>query len=154
MAGQTPKKKRGCSGCIMPAAFGLMALLLLLAFAGRDRGPTPPPIAPAPARASRFKAGERAALLRPGGAGHAHVAIDRDAFAELLGADASGDLATFRRLGEEGRVLRINNGTLALIVEPGPSASFVRVLEGDRKGSTGWVEDRYLHTSSEPAPGD
>lgn len=91
-------------------------------------------------------------LERPGGAGHAHVSVDFEAFRMLKAALASNDIGMFNRLSREDRVLRVPNGTRARVLKLGDGSRFVSLLEGERAGATGWVETRYIRDRDPAAP--
>ena len=102
------------------------------------------PIAVAPPAPVSLPVGAHVYLERPGGSGHTHVSVDAEAFEELKAAIASKQMGPFSRLSEEGRVLRIDNGTRAEVIELGDDARKVRLMEGYKSGAEGWVELRYL----------
>ncbi len=83
-------------------------------------------------------------LNRPGGAGNVHVAIDLDSSAKLKAALAANDLAAFRKLTGEGKVVVIPNGTRVRVVEAKADNRLVEVLEGPNAGMSGWVEFRFV----------
>jgi hypothetical protein len=101
---------------------------------------------------AKFPIGCHVTLARPGGSGHAHVSVDREAFEQNLAAVAAFDMTTFSRLSDEGRVLRIMNGTNARVIEVKGDSRKVRLLDGYKAGSEGWVEERYVVVVAKSAP--
>ena len=111
--------------------------------------PTPPIMAATASEPTPTDVPESVTLLRPGGAGHAHVCTDRPAYDELqkLLSDmeqGKPNIGRFTQLGDEGRVLRILNGTHAVALRSKNGARFVRLTEGYKQGESGWVDAQYV----------
>lgn len=158
-------RRYGC-GTLVALILACCLSWLLISAGRRGVGPTPaipqapraepsPEVVPSGLPSSRpappldlgpaeMAVGSTVILSRPGGAGHAHLSLDREAYEQLGRAYVTKDMRTFVRLSDEGRVLRVENGTRAVVLAVGPESRRVRLTEGSKAGVTGWVEELQL----------
>lgn len=74
------------------------------------------------------------------------VAVDEEAFKELMRAVAAKDNYGITELMLAGRVFIVQNNTRVLVLDqhPGLAATKVRILEGENAGMAGWVPHEFV----------
>jgi hypothetical protein len=145
---------------------GLVGILALAAVSGRlgerpdlqtvspEPEPEPPPVLeplPRVLRSAPAREGEIVVLERLGRNRRVNLAIDDQAFEDLLAVLAEGDAAAFARLRDEGSLTVVPSGTLAQTLAVLTDRRLVRILGGDRDGHEGWVQEEFVHP---PDPDD
>ena len=72
------------------------------------------------------------------------VAVDEEAFDELISAVVAKDNYGIMELTLAGRVFIVQNNTKVLVIEPGFTKTKVRILEGENAGMAGWVPYEFV----------
>jgi len=88
-----------------------------------------------PAPASRVEQARAAASDLYGG----FVAVDEAAFHDMMSAAVAGDNAALMRLGVDGRVFQVAEGTQTRLIDWGLGKKRVSILSGPQAGRSGWV---------------
>lgn len=84
-------------------------------------------------------------LYRPSPANYVHLSINKDVFTKYMGLQSAGDNWGVGILLFNKMVISIPNGTKCSKVGSDTSGTQVRILEGEHKGLTGWVETSQVH---------
>lgn len=69
------------------------------------------------------------------------VAIDEQAFNDMISAAVANDSAALRRLGAEGRIFSVPAGTQMRTIGAGLGKRRVSILSGPQAGRSGWVAE-------------
>lgn len=67
------------------------------------------------------------------------LAIDEDAFDEMIGSSVAGDVRGISELVLAGRAFMVPQGTTVLVIDMHAFSRKVRVLDGDAAGMCGWL---------------
>lgn len=87
--------------------------------------------------------GETAVLVESGRANAVMAAYHKDAHQVARAVDTP-DPATVDRLVREGKALELPNGTLVKVLSESFNEREIRVIQGPKEGSTGWVPFEWL----------
>lgn len=135
----------GCLGWIVLSFIGVVVWVMINAPQRADQPTQFVPCQVVPP--SPFKVGQLVVLARPGGAGHAHVTTDINAFHQLKKALKGGKLGDFTRLREDGKVLIAINGTIAKVLDSTDDFCHVQLEDGQFAGRIGWIETQYVEAA-------
>jgi len=72
------------------------------------------------------------------------VAVDEEAFEELIKASVAKDYMGIAELLLLGKVFEVPNNTKVLVIDSAFAKRKIRILEGDEFGRTGWVPYEFL----------
>jgi hypothetical protein len=114
----------------------------------REAAPT---VAAPPEFPGMLAVGSPVQVARPGGAGHAHAAIDEMAYDDLDSAIVGQNLGVFRKLMDDGRVFIVPNGTTGVVVDRQRGRYRVQFANGPHPGAEGWVDQQYVSVA-QPTP--
>lgn len=86
------------------------------------------------------------------GARWVYLAADSDAMEELVDAQNASDVEAVRRLGREGKVIRVSNNTDVQVVSTTPLLTEVRITEDGLAltGSEGWLQRGFVRAPTAP----
>lgn len=146
---------------------GFVGVLVLAAVSGRigespgssaESGPEPEPppvLEPLPRvlRQAPAREGEIVVLERLGRNRRVNVAIDDQAFEDLLAVLGEGDAAAFARMRDDGSIAVVPSGTLAQTLTVLTDRRLVRLLGDGWNGYEGWVQEEYVHPPEPGHPG-
>ena len=72
------------------------------------------------------------------------TATTEDNFNEMMRAAVAGDDAALSRMGADGKVFRLQDGTKIKIIDSGISKSKVIALDGAQAGRAGWLPNEFI----------
>ena len=72
------------------------------------------------------------------------LAADKAAFDQWVSVCAAGDQQGAAQMHASGRMFAIKNNTRVKVIDIAFGALQVRVLEGDRTGSSGWISHEFV----------
>lgn len=78
------------------------------------------------------------------GPGRALLAVDERAYDDMMSAAVANDNAALMRMGVDGKVFALDEGTRVRIVDGGLFKSRVSALEGRQAGRAGWLPNHLL----------
>lgn len=134
----TPKKRTGisCAGLLVLAVIG--ACLVGIFITGSNQ-------------ASSGNSSGASGSVSIGESGHlsvgnstVFVAVDEEAFDELVDAAVAKDEYGFQDLMLSGRVFAVSDGTSVRVLDLGLFKTRVRILEGPMEGESGWVPSEWV----------
>lgn len=156
------EKKKGCfSGCLGTIAGLFLICIILMAFASiLTRKPdgqgtaVSPTASPAPARTAPSRpvlhVGDRVVINLPNADYGPWLATSEDAWNEMLDAENAKSMELMNRLTEQGRVIRVQNGTPGVIVKTAFMSTLVRLTDGPFEGQEGWLQREFMAPAGSP----
>lgn len=148
------EKKRGClSGCgsavvLLGIIFGCVIVgVMVIGSKARRDVQNHVPSSSAPARAPAAQAvhtGDAVVIHLPGADYGPWLATSEDAWNEMIDAQNSKSGELMGRLMEQGRVIRVPNGTPGVVVKTSFLSLLVRLTEGDARGQEGWIQREFV----------
>lgn len=72
------------------------------------------------------------------------LAVTEDDFDEMMKAAVAGDDAYLLRMGIDGKLFRLQDGTKIRVVDGGMFKSKVSALEGNQAGRAGWLPNEFI----------